>query len=71
MITHRNMLSALGGNDLLFWEECDRFLKHQGSVLLFLPLAHIMGRIGLYTGYLFAKAQGIYSGDISKLTSDI
>ena len=40
-------------------------------VLLYLPLAHIMGRVGLYYCYLNRVSQGLFGGDISKLMEDV
>ncbi len=45
--------------------------RPQESTLLFLPLAHIIGRKGLYGCYISGTAQGIYGGDISKLMEDL
>lgn len=38
---------------------------------MFLPMAHIMGRMNLYISYYHRSSQGLFGGDITKLMDDI
>ena len=68
LIKHKNLLAAMSTARLHFGE-VDYSLRHVG--LLFLPVAHIMGRIGLYNAYVYRTSQGLYGGDLTKLMDDI
>jgi len=77
MITHRNFISVLAG--FLTLENSDMYLEDGGSearhnnelkYLSYLPLAHIMERVGLHSIAYFGGTIGFYSGDIKNLVAD-
>ena len=65
---HKNLVASLAATKVHFGET-DYSLRH--ATLLFLPLAHILGRIGLYISYVFGTSKGLYGGDLTKLMDDI
>ena len=68
MITNKNIICTCAAVSAMSIEMPD--LQDNVS-LLYLPLAHVMGRVGLYHGYYIANSFGIFGGDYTKLMDDI
>lgn len=65
-LTHRNMLSEIKTVALVFPE----LLNPDGSVLLFLPLAHVFGK-AIQCGALATRTVVGHTGDVSRLVQDL
>ena len=66
-LTHRNFLFECGN---VVQGASDLFLKPGGSTLLFLPLAHVFGRM-IEVGALTAGLHMAHCGDITRLPKDL
>ena len=67
MITHRNMVSTIGGAAL----HKDLKLNDKSSYISYLPLAHIFERIVYAVITYFGGYYGFFSGDVQKIKEDI
>ena len=61
MLTHNNLCAALGG----FALQNEEISDDQEVYLSYLPLAHIMERVGVYRIISLGGKIGIYSGVIT------
>ena len=68
LFKHKNLVASICVGELHFGK-VDHSLRH--VELLFLPLAHILGRFGFYNALIYRKSQGLFGGDITKLMEDI
>ena len=66
-LTHGNFLSECGN---VVQALSDLFLKPGGSTLLFLPVAHVFGRM-VQVGSITAGLHLAHSGDITRLAADL
>jgi long-chain acyl-CoA synthetase len=66
-LTHRNFLSECGN---VVQGASDLFLKPGGSTLLFLPIAHVFGRM-VQVGAITAGLHLAHCGDIARLPMDL
>ncbi len=71
MLSHSNIVAGICGLAKLHEKYAEEFKQKKRSSLLFLPMAHILGRMGVFYFYLDGTAQGIFGGDITKLMEDI
>src|SRR5690606_14896615 len=65
-LTHRNLLSEVKGTVGMLPE----LLSEQGSVLLFLPLAHVFGKV-IQCGALYSRTAVGHTPDVKQLTADL
>ena len=66
-LTHQNFLSECGN---VVQGASDLFLKPNGSTLLFLPIAHVFGRM-VQVGAITAGLHLAHCGDITRLPQDL
>ena len=66
MISHGNLLASFGALKLKLYKN-----PITGPTLIYLPLAHIMGRAGLYSRLINKCPQGLFGGNIMNLFSDM
>jgi long-chain acyl-CoA synthetase len=66
MITHQNLISTMIG-----MAEHSYILLQSDVQLCYLPLAHIMERLGVHNMSSFGGSIGFYQGDILKLREDL
>jgi long-chain acyl-CoA synthetase len=67
MLTHGNFLAECGN---VVQGAADLFLKPDGSTLLFLPIAHVFGRM-IQIGAITAGLHLAHCGDIARLPQDL
>jgi long-chain acyl-CoA synthetase len=67
MLTHGNFLAECGN---VVQGAADLFLKPNGSTLLFLPIAHVFGRM-IQVGAITAGLHLAHCGDIARLPQDL
>ena len=68
LLKHKNLIPPIVSGIIEYGEI---YFSSRSVTLLFLPLAHILGRIGLYNAYLLGVSQGLFGGDLTKLMDDI
>ncbi|KAL0246483.1 hypothetical protein GEMRC1_007695 [Eukaryota sp. GEM-RC1] len=71
MITHRNLLSALGSFNHLLPVLPNSYLRYFHTALSFLPVSHILARLHEYWCFSQSGRLAFFSQDLTRLVDDI